>query len=229
MKTIPSRNSDPLSAQEREIGQAIQRIAKRLHGRNLLAAADGNISFRESNSKIWITPTGVAKSEMEADDIACVTLENQVARGRPSGERLMHLAIYQSAPEAKAVVHAHPPTAIAWSLAHPDMTEIPSDVLPEVILAVGGIPIAPYARPGTADMGQVLKPFLPRHRVLILARHGGIAWGETLEEAYAGIERMEHSAQILWLAHTLGKPRSLPKEELGALQALRSQIGPRIL
>ena len=229
MNSAPSQDISPLSASEREFGQAIQKIAKRLHARNLLAAADGNISFRESNSKIWITPTGVAKSEMAANDIACVTLENQILRGKPSGERLMHLAIYQLVPEAKAVVHAHPPTAIAWSLARPEMTELPSDVLPEVILAVGGIPIAPYARPGTEDMGKVLKKFLPEHRALVLARHGGIAWGETLEEAYTGIERMEHSAQILWLAHTLGKPTALPKEELEALRALRNQIGPRIL
>ncbi|MBX9767179.1 MAG: class II aldolase/adducin family protein [Bdellovibrionales bacterium] len=195
----------------------------------MLAAADGNISFRESNSKIWMTPSGVAKSEMHEDDIACLTLENEILRGRPSGERLMHLAIYKAVPEAKAVVHAHPPTAIAWSLAHPEMKELPSDVLPEVILAVGGMPIAPYARPGTQDMGDVLLPYLPQHRVLILARHGGIAWGESLEEAYAGIERLEHSAHILWLAHTLGKPQALPASEVKALRVLREQLGPKIL
>lgn len=195
----------------------------------MLAAADGNISFRESDSKIWITPSGVAKSEMHEGDISCVTLENQILRGRPSGERLMHLAIYKAVPEAKAVVHAHPPHAIAWSLAHPGLTELPSDVLPEVILAVGGIPIAPYARPGTQDMGDVLRPYLPKHRVLVLARHGCIAWGESLEEAYAGMERVEHSAHILWLAHTLGKPQALPSSEIKALRELREQLGPKIL
>lgn len=218
-----------LSDEQKEISQAIIKVAQRLHAKNLLAAADGNISVRENNSEIWFTPSGLAKADMMVDDVACVTLENKILRGKPSSERLMHLAIYQTVPEAKAVVHAHPPTAIAWSLGRPDLKELPSDVLPEVILAVGGMPIAPYARPGTADMGEVLKPYLPKHRVLILARHGGIAWGESLEEAYAGIERLEHSAHILWLAHTLGRPEALPPEELGALRELRKNLGPKTL
>ena len=116
----------------------------------------------------------------------------------------MHLAVYRSCPEARAVVHAHPPTAIAWSLARPGLDFLPSDALPEVILAAGSIPFVPYARPGTAAMGEVLAPFLPENRLMVLARHGALAWGGTLEEAHNGMERLEHACQILKAAGELG-------------------------
>ena len=142
--------------------------------------------------------------------------------GNPSGERLMHLEIYRRCPEARCVVHAHPPTAVAWSLARPEWTVLPADALPEVILAAGRIPIAPYARPGTLAMGEVLAPLLPEHRLMILARHGALCWGESLEEAVGGIERLEHVCTMLKLAHDLGGARPLPTDEIEALRRMRT-------
>jgi len=141
----------------------------------------------------------------------------------------MHLAIYRAVPEAKAIVHAHPPTAIAWSLAQPDLKELPSEGLPEVILAAGRIPIVPMAMPGTEAMGTNLLPYLPEHRLMILARHGGLCWGEHMNEAAGGMERLEQVAVILWKAETLGGAKPLSGFELEELQALRSRIGPRII
>lgn len=202
---------------------------RRLHQRNLLASADGNVSVRISDSKILITPTGKNKGYIEPTDIATVTLDNRVIEGKPSGERLMHLAVYQANPEAKSVVHAHPPTAIAWSVAHPEWTELPSDSLSELILAVGKIPIVPYARPGSEEMGTVLLPFLEECRVMILARHGGLSWGESLEEAYNGMERLEHVCQILKSAYELGGLNPLPSTEIEVLKEMRKSLGKRTL
>jgi L-fuculose-phosphate aldolase len=140
----------------------------------------------------------------------------------------MHLAVYRACPEARVVVHAHPPTAIAWTLARPDMCELPTDALPELLLAAGRVPIVPYARPGTEEMGTALLPFLPAHRLMLLARHGALAWGESMEEAVNGIERVEHSALILKAAVELGGASPLPSSELEALRALRARIGPRL-
>ncbi len=163
------------------------------------------------------------------EDLAYVSLDGTILSGRPSSERAMHLTIYRAVPEARAVVHAHPPTAIAWSLARPELKELPSDGLPEVILAAGRIPIVPMAMPGTEAMGTSLLPFLPAHRLMILARHGGLCWGEHLDEAVGGIERLEQVAEILWKAETLGGAKPLSTEELEELRALRSKIGPKII
>ena len=207
----------------------ILEIARRLHSKNMLAAADGNISYRLSDQEIWITPAGRSKAFLDAKDLACVTLNNQIVSGQPSSERLMHLAIFQSCPVAKAVVHAHPVTAIAFSVARPHLSELPANCLSEVILACGRIPFVDYARPGTDQMGQVLRPFLPDHRALILRGHGAVAWGETLDEAYNGMERIEHSAQILFAAHALGGAQDLPETEIIHLKKMRERIGPQIL
>lgn len=195
----------------------------------MLASADGNVSCRLSNDRILITPTGVNKAFMNAREMAVVTLDNQVLSGTPSGERLMHLEVYRRCPNARAIVHAHPPTAIAWTVARPDWSELPANCLSEVILAVGRIPFVPYARPGTAQMGTNLLPYLPQCRVLVLARHGALSWGESLDEAYNGMERLEHSAQILMHAQVLGGLTPLPPAEVQALLEMRAKLGERTL
>ncbi len=141
----------------------------------------------------------------------------------------MHLEVFRACTEAVAIVHAHPPTAIAWSISHPQLNELPFDSLPEVILAVGKIPIVPYARPSTQNMGDCLKPYLPQSRVMILARHGGLSWGESLIEAYNGMERMEHASQILMSSKVLGRLSKLPPDEVDALKTMRNRSGNRTL
>ena len=200
-----------------------------LHQRNMLAAGDGNVSYRLSEEVVLITPSGKPKALIDPSDISMITLNNDVISGEPSSERLMHLAIYKECPLAHSVIHAHPPHCIAWSIARPEWTEFPCEALPEVILATGGIPIVPYARPATQDMGKALRPYLPQSRVMILAHHGGLCWGESLEEAHMGMERMEHAAHILHLAQTLGGLTHLPDEELQDLKRMRQQMGNRTL
>jgi len=217
------------NAEAQNTAKHIVEICKRLHARNMLAAADGNISFRISDDEILITPSGIAKGFMSFEEMAVINIKGDILKGKPSTERLMHLEVYKTSPKAKAVVHAHPPTAIAWSIAQPELKKLPSDCLSEVILATGDIPFVPYARPGTEQMGLVMKPFLPQHRALILRSHGAVAWGEDLEEAYRGMERIEHSAQILAAAQKLGGLHPLPNEEIEYLYELRKKIGEVLL
>ena len=208
---------------------ALLDAGRRLHAAGLLAASDGNLSVRLPNGLIAMTPSGVPKARLRREDLAHLTLEGEVVAGHPSSERAMHLAIYRAVPEARAVVHAHPPTAIAWTLARPELQELPSDGLPEVILAAGRIPIVPMALPGTEAMGSNLLPYLPAHRLLVLARHGGLCWGESMLEAAGGLERLEQVAEILWKAETLGGAKPLPPADLAELRALRAKLGPRII
>ncbi len=211
------------------IGDQIVEVARRLYARNMLAAADGNISVRINEHMVLITPSGVSKAFIKAEDLALITLDHQVLYGKASSERMMHLEVYKHCPLARAVVHAHPTTAIAWSVAQPELTKLPAECLSEVILACGDIPFVPYARPGTPAMGSHLIPFLPQHRALILSRHGALSWGESLNEAWRGMERIEHSAEILWKAQQLGGLTSLPGEEVAALREMRRSLGEKLL
>ena len=217
------------SLKTQKVSEQIVEICERLHARNMLAAADGNISVRLSDDEILITPTGISKAFMRPEQMATLNLKGDILDGKPSSERLMHLEIFRTCPQAKAIIHAHPPTAIAWSIAQPTLKKLPSDCLSEVILATGDIPFVPYARPGTEAMGTVLKAFLPQHRAMILRSHGAIAWGADLEEAYRGMERIEHSAVILATAKQLGGLHPLPPEEIAYLYEMRKKIGDVLL
>ena len=214
---------------EQAIRTQMVEACQRLYQRNMLAAGDGNVSYRLSNERILFTPSGRPKAFLEPDQITVMTLDGDVLAGTPSGERRMHLEIMRTCPEARCVMHAHPPHAVAWSLARPELKELPSEHLSEVILGAGRIPFVPYARPTTAAMGELLRPFLPDCRAMILSRHGAVCWGETLEEVLNGMERIEHSAQILWLAESIGGSKPLPAVEVQVLRDMRAQMGAKLL
>lgn len=218
-----------MAGTEREAAEQMVEVCRRLHLRQLLAAADGNVSVRLDDGTLLMTPAGRSKANLAPDELAALQLDGQVLRGRPSTERAMHLEIYRRCPLARSVVHAHPPTAVAWTLARPQLAALPDEAMPELILGVGRIPIVAYARPGTEAMASALAPHLPACRVLILARHGAVAWGESVEEAYDAIERLEHAAWMLKLAEELGGAVPLPADEVAALRALRAARGGRTL
>jgi L-fuculose-phosphate aldolase len=218
------------SSDSQAVAAQIVAVSRRLHAQGYLAACDGNVSVRLSDNDIMITPGGRPKADLAPDEMARIDLHDNVHTGKPSSERLMHLEIYRRCPQAKSVIHAHTPVATAWTVARPELTELPYRQLAEVILAAGRIPIAPYARTGTADMGAVLQPYLPQHRLIVLPRHGSLSWGETLEEAHGGIERIEHVATTLMHAQAIagpGRPLSeLPDDEIEELLAKRAS-GPQ--
>ena len=211
------------------IRSEIAETCRRLYARNLLAASDGNVSVRLNEKQILITPTGRQKGFLKPEDIVVIDLDGIAKEGKPSAELAMHLHIFRTVPMAKAVIHAHPPHAVAWTLARPDLQELPADSFSEVILGCGRIPIVPYARPGTEAMGTELNPFLSFARAMILARHGAVCWGESLEETLNGIERIEHAAYMLWLAESLGGAKPLPTDEIEILHSMRTKMGDKLL
>jgi L-fuculose-phosphate aldolase len=210
---------------EHQVILQLLEVCRVLHAKNLLAAGDGNVSYRMADHRILITPRGRNKAFLKASDIAIIDIKDRVVRGEPSSELRIHTEIYRSCPEARCVVHAHPPSAVAWTLAHAELKELPSDVLPEIVLGAGGIPVVDYARPGTPELSEGLKPFLPHRRAMILARHGAVSWGESVLEALNGMERIEHSALILWYAQTMGGYAPMSESELKALRDAREQGG----
>ena len=201
------------------------RLGQWLHAKNYLAAADGNFSLWKEEGLFWITPSGVHKGFDSAMIPALVQSDGTVVEGSPSTETALHREVYLHCPRARAVIHAHPPSAIAWSIARPELRELPSDCFSEVILALGSIPIVPYARPGERELAESVRPFIQSHRAMILGRHGALSWGETVTEALNGIERMEHAALILAQAEALGGAKSLTHQETAWLKAKRTEMG----
>ena len=139
-------------AARREICEA----GRRIYQRAFVAANDGNISARLSEDRILCTPTGVSKGFISEEMLAICDLDGAQVSGpmKISSEIRMHLEAYKLRSDIAAVVHAHPPTATGFAVAGLDLTEC---VLPEVIVLLGGIPLAPYGTPGGPDIFEPMR------------------------------------------------------------------------
>ena len=213
-------------AAEEEIRNLILEIGRRLWVREFVAANDGNISVRLDNGDILTTPTGVSKGFLKPEMILRLGPDGVVrrpsARFRPSSEIKMHLAVYGQRPDVGAVVHAHPPYATAFAVAG-----IPLDrhILPEAVLTLGSVPVAPYATPTTQDVPESIRPFLEHGDAVLLANHGALTIGVDLVSAYLRMETLEHEARILFYAVLLGRVRTIPSEEIERLMEIRKAAG----
>ena len=139
---------------------------------------------------------------------------------RPSSETPMHVAIYRARPDVGAVVHTHAPATTAFATTNVRLDE---PLLPEVLVGIGPVALVPYARAGTTSLPQVMAPYLADHDAFLLANHGAVTVGRTLEEAYFQMERLELFARIRLAALTLGPTHPLPSEEITQLTALWEQ------
>jgi L-fuculose-phosphate aldolase len=191
-----------------------------MYERGLIAGPDGNVSVRISFEHVLVTPRGFSKASVEENDLVLVKLDGKVVGGRhePSSEVAMHLAIYRAREDVNAIVHAHPPVATAFAVAG---IGLPGNVLPELAVQMGDVPVVPYARPGTEAMPDAIAPFLPNHDAFLLANHGATTLGCTLAEAHQRMESLEHSANILLTARLLGRVNALDTEEARILESAR--------
>ena len=130
----------------------------------------------------------------------------------------MHLEVYRQRPDVNAVVHAHPPLAIAFSIAGVSLARC---VLPEVIVTLGGIPTAEYATPGTMEVPESIRQAVREYDAIILAHHGSLTVGRTLWEAYLRLEKVEHTAEITLAAQQLGRVTTLSPQAVEKLAEMR--------
>ncbi|MDE0091804.1 MAG: class II aldolase/adducin family protein [Oligoflexia bacterium] len=190
-------------------------ICKKLYESQLIAGCDGNVSEKKGNH-IIITPSHVNKSEVKLKDLCLMDEKGRNLKGQASSEKNMHLAIYKYQKKAQAIVHAHPPSVIALSLARTQWKFLPQ-ALPEMVMALGPVPFVPYIRPGTKQLGESLKPFVKKSRAVILSHHGAVVWGKNLQEAFLIMEQLEHSCKILCLSEAMGKTKTLTQKQINKL------------
>lgn len=202
---------------------AIVEVCRLMHQRGYIAAADGNVSVRLGERRMLVTPTGARKGFLKPDDLAVCDLEGRPVRGevnRPSSEIAMHVAVYANRSDVRAVVHAHPPCAVAHTVARTSLAE---PLMPEVYCELGEILTLSYTTPTTVEVPDALQEPIRNHDALLLERHGSITVGPTLEKAYDRLEILEHAARISLMAHQLalgGAVRGLTKDQIDRLKAV---------
>ncbi len=200
---------------ERQLRLQIVEIGKKLYANRYIVATDGNISVRMGDN-IIITPASVCKGNMSADDLIVTDLSGKKIRGngKISSENGMHMEVYKMRPDISAVVHAHPLYSTSFATCG---LAIEEPVLPEIILTLKKVPLAKYATPGTEQVSLSIKDLVLSHDSILLENHGVITIADNLRSAYMHLERVEHAAQIIFLAKQMCKPIPLSDDQVKEL------------
>jgi len=199
---------------------AIVEFGKLLHANGLVAATDGNLSIRLDHDQILVTPTCISKGRMRPSDLVIVDMDGRRLSGkrRVSSEIGMHLLIYRLRPDVRGIVHAHPTTATGFAASGLGLS---SPLVCEVVVGLGSIPLARYGTPGTPELADALEPLIPRHDAILMANHGVVTMGSSLESAYMKMETVEHFAKIALVTHMLGNAQPLGEKEVEKLHEVR--------
>jgi len=209
---------------EKQQRREICNIGRRMYQQGLVVASQGNLSVRLDAHHILVTPAGCCKGALTSKDLLMTDLSGTVVSGigLPSSEIQMHLLYYRLRPELRAVCHAHPPTATGFATAGRALEDA---VLPEVIVSLGKIPLAPYGTPGTWELCAGLEPLVHKYNAVLLENHGVVTCGPDLDTAYQRMETVEHFARVMLTAELLGGPRLLPRAEVQKLTSARPRYG----
>jgi len=164
----------------------------------------------------------MSKFLLRASDMVLVDLDGHKMGGsrNVTSEIGMHLAIYRRRPDIQAVVHAHPPIATGFASCGLALEE---PLCSEVVMALGSIPLAPYATTGTTDVASSIAPLVADHDAILLANHGVVTAGDTLQNAFMRMETVEHFAHICLVARQLGCAKPLSCDHLEQLAEARTR------
>ena len=201
------------------IQSQLVQTAQRAYREKMFAATSGNLSvFDRKSGKIYITPGSFPYEKMTPEDIMAIDLDGNILEGKhsPSSEWRMHAAIYRADKRVNAIVHTHSPYATAFAINH---MRIPA-VLYEMVFFLGGdIPVAEGAIPGTPEVGENCVPVLKERNGCLMANHGALAVGDTLDRAYTRAVYIEDAAKAYSIALTHGKTYEIGAEAENEIRA----------
>jgi ribulose-5-phosphate 4-epimerase/fuculose-1-phosphate aldolase len=204
---------------ENEAREAVCRLGASLFARGLTFGSSGNISVRVEGG--WLmTPTNVALDQLDPARLSRLDADLRLISGDPpTKESLLHRVMYEGRADAGAVVHLHSTYSVAVSvLADVD----PADVLPPItayyVMRVGRLPLVPYFPPGDSALAEAVRPLVGKHHAVLLANHGPVVAGTSLNAAAGAIEELEETAKLHLLLQG-HRTRPLTPEQVAALRA----------
>ncbi|MFD1316362.1 class II aldolase/adducin family protein [Namhaeicola litoreus] len=188
-------------------------VIRRIYERGMTTTSGGNISLKDEEGNIWVTPSAVDKGSLRPSDIVCVKSNGSIiGKHKPSSEFPFHKAIYEARSDIKAVIHAHPPALVSFSI----VRKIPNtNVISQAKHICGPIGYAKYELPGSKALGEVIaKEFAKGFKAVIMENHGTVLGGSDLSDAFQRFEALEFSARIILFGSNIGKPNYLSDEQI---------------
>ncbi|MCY4590664.1 MAG: aldolase [Alphaproteobacteria bacterium] len=202
--------------------EAIARLARSIFERGLTCGSSGNISVRLEDG--WLmTPTGTSMGELAPARLSRLDAEGRLVSGdAPTKESFLHLAMYEQRPSAGAVVHLHSTHSVAVScLADVD----PANVLPPItayyVMRIGVLPLVPYYPPGDLDLARAVREMASAHHAVLLANHGPVVAGTSLEDAVYATEELEEAARLFLMLRSMNT-RFLTPAQVAELKTRRA-------
>jgi len=187
---------------------------------DLIRLSAGNISTRTEDGLVAITASGVKYRNMTVEDISIVDLDGNLVEGlKPSSETPMHTVIYRNLPDVGSIYHTHSTFAITFAMLGDD---IPMANL-ELLVCGAPVPVAPWACPATTKAGEVTVGIFkdrPKLRVILLRKHGLVAIGANLDNAFDMAFNAEVGFQSYYQALVLGRPEPVTAEQFAEVKAV---------
>lgn len=203
-------------------------IVRQMCEDNLVLGTWGNVSVRNDEESMWITPSGMDYGSLCADDLVHISFNGTVLKGRwkPSSEWMLHAVLYKGRHDCAAIVHTHSTFATAFAVAR---VAIPP-VVEDCAQVVGGsVHVAEYALPGTELLAKNALSALADRSAVLLANHGLVGVAPTLSEALKVCRIVEKTAQTVLYAKMLGPVKSLSEEDIRAMRSFYlNSYGPEI-
>ncbi|MDW5288152.1 class II aldolase/adducin family protein [Formosa sp. PL04] len=196
----------------------ITTIISRIYKRGMTTTSGGNISVIDENGDIWVTPSAVDKGSLRASDIICVKKDGTViGKHKPSSEFPFHKAIYESRPDIKSVIHAHPPALVSFSI----VRQIPNtNIISQAKHVCGPIGYAKYELPGSEKLGDVIgEEFKKGFKAIIMENHGTVLGGSDLTDAFERFEALEFCASTILYGSQIGTPNYLTDAQIDTFEA----------
>ena len=199
---------------------SICRLAKSLFDRGLTIGSSGNISVRLDDG--WLmTPTGSSMGNLDPNEISKLDLNGKLISGKsPTKESFLHIAMYDERPDSGAVVHLHSTHSVAVScLAGIDKKNVLPPITAYYVMKIGKLPLVPYFPPGDINLAKAVKEMASNHHAVLLANHGPVVAGKTLEDAVYAIEELEETARLFLLLRNM-KTQYLNEKQVKILEEL---------
>lgn len=188
--------------------EQIVMIMERIYGYGMTTTSGGNLSIKDENGDVWITPAGIDKGSLTTKDIVQVKPDGTIiGKHKPSSELPFHLSTYKQRPDVGAVLHAHSPALVSFSI----VRKIPDTrLIPDVNLICGEVGMAEYGLPGSDELGEKIAKVLRQGiNTVLLENHGAVVVGKDLFQAFMAFETLDFSARLEINARRIGNPVSL--------------------
>ena len=202
--------------------EKVSEILRRIYSFGMTTTSGGNVSMKDEEGTIWITPSAVDKGSLSAADIIRIDKDG-LANGLhpPSSELPFHLAIYRARPDIKGIIHTHSPILVSFSL----IKKVPDTrIIPQAFQLCGKTGFAPYELPGSEALGlSISREFEKGINSVIMENHGTVVGGSTLQQAYARFETLEFCAKTEAQATAIGRVHSLSDQQINSFHKRRNK------